>query len=128
MWHIRNRCRGRDQGLLRSPGGGPGDARWRRASTRESRLSHVRRLREGGIDAEVMLLRMPAMSEVDEVVALTQVSLNPEVETVRAIATCLRALPQPPGGSHGRDGRSPRGGDARAGKRRGAADSVSAWH
>ena len=32
----------------------------------ESRLSHVRRLREGGIDADVMLLRMPALSEVDE--------------------------------------------------------------
>lgn len=52
----------------------------------ESRLSHVRRLRQGGIDAGIMLLRLPALSEVDAVVQLTQVSLNSQVETVRALS------------------------------------------
>lgn len=57
----------------------------------ESRVEHVRRLREGGINADVMLLRMPALGEVDEVVALTQVSLNSEVETVRALSRAAEA-------------------------------------
>jgi len=52
----------------------------------ESRLSHVRRLRQAGIDADVMLLRLPALSQVDDVVDLTQVSLNSQVETVRALS------------------------------------------
>jgi len=52
----------------------------------ESRLKHVRRLRKAGIDGKVMLLRLPALSEVDEVVRLTQVSLNSQVEVVRALS------------------------------------------
>jgi len=52
----------------------------------ESRLSNVRRLRHAGITAEIMLLRLPRLSEVDEVVSLTEVSLNSEVDTVRALS------------------------------------------
>jgi predicted amino acid racemase len=52
----------------------------------ESRLSNIRRLRKGGIEAEIMLLRLPAMSEADEVVKLTQISLNSQVETVQALS------------------------------------------
>lgn len=52
----------------------------------ESRMNNVRRLRQAGIDAGIMLLRIPRPSEVDEVVRLTQVSLNSEVETVRALS------------------------------------------
>ena len=52
----------------------------------ESRLGNVRRLRDAGIDTEVMLLRLPSLSEVDEVVRLTQVSLNSQVETVRRLS------------------------------------------
>src|SRR5512139_94121 len=48
----------------------------------DSRLTNVRRMREGGIDSDVMLLRLPRLSEADEVVTLTQISLNSEVETV----------------------------------------------
>ena len=57
----------------------------------ESRLSNVRRLLEAGIQAEIMLLRLPALSEVDEVVRLTQVSLNSQVETVRALSQAASA-------------------------------------
>ena len=52
----------------------------------ESRLSHVIRLREAGIKADIMMLRLPALSEVDEIVRLTQVSLNSQQETVRALS------------------------------------------
>jgi predicted amino acid racemase len=52
----------------------------------DSRLRNVRRLREAGIQADVMLLRLPALSEVDQVVSLTQVSLNSEIGTVRALS------------------------------------------
>lgn len=57
----------------------------------ESRLKHVQRLREAGIDADVMLLRLPALSQADEVVRLTQVSLNSQVETVRALSRAAQA-------------------------------------
>jgi predicted amino acid racemase len=52
----------------------------------DSQLSHVRRLREGGLDSDLMLLRLPRISEADEVVTLTQLSLNSEVDTVRALS------------------------------------------
>jgi len=52
----------------------------------DSRLDNVRRMREAGIDADVMLLRLPGLSEVADVVTLTQVSLNSEMETIRALS------------------------------------------
>jgi predicted amino acid racemase len=58
----------------------------------ESRLRNVRRLRAAGIDAEVMMLRLPVLSQVDEVVRLTQVSLNSQIETVRALSRAAQAL------------------------------------
>ena len=52
----------------------------------ESRLGNVRRLRQAGIDADILLLRLPALSEVDEIVQLTQCSLNSQVKTVQALS------------------------------------------
>lgn len=52
----------------------------------DSRLSNVRRMREAGIQADVMLLRLPSLSAVDDVVELTQISLNSETGTVRALS------------------------------------------
>jgi predicted amino acid racemase len=57
----------------------------------ESRLRNVRRLREAGVDAPVMMLRLPSLSQVDEVVALTQVSLNTQVQTVRALSRAAQS-------------------------------------
>jgi predicted amino acid racemase len=57
----------------------------------ESRLNNVRRLRDGGIDIDIMLLRLPCLSEVEEVVQLTQVSLNSQVETARALSHAAQA-------------------------------------
>jgi ornithine racemase len=53
----------------------------------ESRLDNVRRIRDAGIDADILMLRLPALSEIDDVVALTQVSLNSEEATVCALST-----------------------------------------
>jgi predicted amino acid racemase len=57
----------------------------------ESRLSNVRRLRQAGIEADVMMLRLPSLSKVEQVVQLTQVSLNTQVETVRALSRAALA-------------------------------------
>jgi predicted amino acid racemase len=57
----------------------------------ESRLKNVRRLRAAGIDAPLMMLRLPAPSEAEEVVRLVQVSLNSQVETVRALSRAAQA-------------------------------------
>jgi predicted amino acid racemase len=63
----------------------------------DSRVDSVRRLREAGVDCELWLLRSPAFSEVDDVVRLTQVSLNSEVAVVEA----LSAAAQQHGTRHG---------------------------
>lgn len=52
----------------------------------DSRLDNVRRLRESGFDCEVWLLRSPALSEIDDVVRSTEVSLNSEVVVVEALS------------------------------------------
>ena len=57
----------------------------------ESRLANVRRLRAAGIDAEIMMLRLPGLSQVEEVVRLAQVSLNSQIETVRALSRAASA-------------------------------------
>ncbi|MGD1991898.1 MAG: alanine/ornithine racemase family PLP-dependent enzyme [Anaerolineae bacterium] len=57
----------------------------------DSQLSNVRRMRAAGIDVDMMLLRLPRISQADGVVELTQVSLNSEVETVRALAHAAQA-------------------------------------
>jgi ornithine racemase len=52
----------------------------------ESRLYNIRRLREAGIDAHVMLMRMPLPDEADEVVRLADCSFNSEEVTLRALS------------------------------------------
>jgi ornithine racemase len=57
----------------------------------EARVRNVRRLREAGITADIMILRLPRLSEADEVVTLAQASLNSEIETVRALSRAAAA-------------------------------------
>jgi len=57
----------------------------------ESRISNIRRIRDAGIDCDIMLLRLPALSEADDVVAFAQYSLNSEAEVVRALSTAAVA-------------------------------------
>jgi len=52
----------------------------------ESRLENIRRLRESGIEAPVMLLRSPPLSLIDEVVRSVDISLNSELAVIRELS------------------------------------------
>jgi len=52
----------------------------------ESQLDNIRRLRKAGVKAPVLLLRLPAPAEADEVVALANVSLNSELSVLAALS------------------------------------------
>jgi predicted amino acid racemase len=57
----------------------------------DSRLSNVRRMRAAGIDAPVLLLRLPLPDEAADVVRLTQCSINSEEVTLRALSAAAVA-------------------------------------
>ena len=50
-----------------------------------SRMEQIIDAREKGIDAEFMLVRIPMLSEAEEVAAYADMSLNSEIEVIRAI-------------------------------------------
>lgn len=52
----------------------------------DSRLPSLNRLKQADLGVPLMMLRLPMVSEVAEVVALADVSLNSEVETLRALS------------------------------------------
>lgn len=52
----------------------------------DSRLRNLARLRDNGINAELMLLRIPMLSEVEDVVRLADISLNSEYDVVAALS------------------------------------------
>ncbi|MEN8162100.1 MAG: alanine racemase, partial [Myxococcota bacterium] len=56
------------------------------ASLGESRLENVARLRAAGIEAPVMLLRVPPLSRVDEVVEAVELSLASELVVLDGLA------------------------------------------
>jgi predicted amino acid racemase len=58
----------------------------------DSRLSNLRRMKEAGIKAEMLLLRSPALSEAAEAIRLAEVSLNSELEVMASLAQEARAL------------------------------------
>jgi predicted amino acid racemase len=51
----------------------------------ESRIENARRLRQAGIDAPLLLLRLPMPSQAQEVVGLFRCSLNSEITTIQAL-------------------------------------------
>ncbi len=52
----------------------------------ESRMENIRRLKVNGINAPIMLLRIPPLSAVDEIVTAVDVSLNSELSVIRALS------------------------------------------
>lgn len=52
----------------------------------EARLENIRRLRRGGVGCPIMLLRIPALSQADEVVQLADISLNSELDVLAALS------------------------------------------
>lgn len=51
----------------------------------DSRISNLRRLRKAGIEGPIMLLRLPALGDVDDVAELADVSLNSELTVMTAL-------------------------------------------
>lgn len=55
-------------------------------SIADSRLENIRRMRAAGVDANFMLLRIPALSDVANVVELADLSLNSELPVLEALS------------------------------------------
>src|SRR6056297_1069397 len=51
----------------------------------DSRMDHIIKMRKGGVDAEILLLRIPMISEVDQVVCNVDISLNSELSVLHEI-------------------------------------------
>ncbi|MDY0339775.1 MAG: alanine/ornithine racemase family PLP-dependent enzyme [Coriobacteriia bacterium] len=62
------------------------------AGIAESRLENVKRMRDAGVTAEFWSLRAPTPEQAGETVRLIDVSLESEIETVRALDVAARAL------------------------------------
>lgn len=58
----------------------------------DSRMENVRRLRADGIDAPIMMLRLPPLSAVDEVVSAVELSLNSELAVLAGLAAAARRI------------------------------------
>jgi predicted amino acid racemase len=56
------------------------------ASIGESHLENIRRLRSAGVNTSYMLLRLPPLSQVDEIVEAADVSLNSELAVLAGLS------------------------------------------
>ena len=56
----------------------------------DSRMENIHRLIDAGIDTELMLLRLPALSSVDDVVESVTVSLNSELAVLEALSAAAQ--------------------------------------
>jgi ornithine racemase len=52
----------------------------------DSRIANIQKMREGGIDAQFILICSPMSSEVERVVEFADVSLNTEISVIRLLA------------------------------------------
>lgn len=52
----------------------------------ESHVENIRRLKSAGVDTSYMLLRLPPLSDVDEVVGMADVSLNSELAVLAGLS------------------------------------------
>ncbi|MHA1725841.1 MAG: alanine/ornithine racemase family PLP-dependent enzyme [Promethearchaeota archaeon] len=52
----------------------------------DSRLENIKRMKEAGIQATFVLIRMPALSEIENVGKLADISLNSELEIIRRLS------------------------------------------
>jgi predicted amino acid racemase len=63
----------------------------------ESRIENIETLRRGHVSAPIHLIRSPMLSQVERIVAHTNVSFNTEIEVIRRLAHAAQKLGQ----SHG---------------------------
>jgi len=52
----------------------------------DSRISNIRKMRQAGVNAQFMLLRTPALSQVEEVIKHVDISLNTELAAIHALS------------------------------------------
>ena len=52
----------------------------------ESRIENIQRLRSSGINAPIMMLRIPPLSRVDEIVTTVDMSLNSELSVITSLS------------------------------------------
>ena len=52
----------------------------------DSRIENIKKLKESGIDSEMMLIRIPMHSELEELVDYVDISLNSEFSTIQKIS------------------------------------------
>jgi predicted amino acid racemase len=52
----------------------------------DSRIANLRKMREAGINASFLLLRLPTLNEADSVVLQADISLNSELEVIRELS------------------------------------------
>jgi len=58
------------------------------AALADARIKNIKRLRQAGVREPVMLLRSPMMSEIEEVVKYSSMSLNSEPEVLARLSEC----------------------------------------
>lgn len=59
-------------------------------SIADSRLDNIRCLKEAGVDTRFMLLRVPALTDVEEVISRVDISLQSELTTLAALSDTAR--------------------------------------
>ena len=83
-------------GVTKATLGSPEIARtWLRAGVSglgDSRVENIRRLRVAKTPSAMTLIRTPMLSQVDQVVALTNVSLNSEIEVIRKLSEAAKKI------------------------------------
>ena len=52
----------------------------------DSRIANLRKMREIGLEAEFMLVRLPMVSEIESVIEFADISLNTEARVIRALS------------------------------------------
>lgn len=81
-------------GVTKATLGSPEIAKaWLRAGVRglgDSRLENIGRMRRARVSAPMTLIRTPMLSQVDRVVALTDVSFNTEIEVIRRLSAAAK--------------------------------------
>ncbi|KAA1425019.1 alanine/ornithine racemase family PLP-dependent enzyme [Mumia zhuanghuii] len=80
------RVTGISKAALGSPGVAAAMLRGGASGIGDARMENVARLRAGGTDATVMLIRSPMLSQVDDVVRDTDLSLNTEASVLDALS------------------------------------------
>ncbi len=96
---MKEKCRERDIKLSGVVKGAAGDIEVARAfikggieSIGDSRLKNIKSFRKAGFKEQMLLLRLPQLKEAEEVVRYTDISLNSEVETIKALSAAAEKL------------------------------------